>query len=142
MSPASPDNHPGFELPQPHIEDRVIAVPPAEAVPLVSEQQSRVAELPGTTAPPPTSPQPTAHPTAQVVATDDPIPAVSASALPTAAPNIADDADLIEKEWVDKAKEIVERTRDDPHQQNKQLNAFKADYMKKRYSKEISLSED
>lgn len=56
-------------------------------------------------------------------------------------PAIADDADLIEKEWVLKAKQIVERTKEDPYDQNKQLNVFKADYMKKRYNKTIKLSE-
>ena len=57
-------------------------------------------------------------------------------------PMIADDADLIEKEWVLKAKEIVARTRHDPYEQNKQVESFKADYMKKRYNKDIKLTED
>lgn len=57
-------------------------------------------------------------------------------------PTIADDTDLIEKEWVMKAKEIVARTRHDPYQQNKQVEGFKADYMKKRYNKDIKLTED
>jgi hypothetical protein len=57
-------------------------------------------------------------------------------------PVIADDADLIEKEWVLKAKEIVARTKHDPYQQNKEVERVKADYMKKRYNKEIKLTED
>lgn len=56
-------------------------------------------------------------------------------------PPIAEDADLIEKEWVEKAKQIVQRTRQDPHQQNKEMNVMKADYLKKRYNKDIKLSE-
>lgn len=55
-------------------------------------------------------------------------------------PSIADDTDLIEKEWVLKAKEIVERTHDDPYKQNNAIHQLKADYMKKRYSKDIKLS--
>jgi len=55
-------------------------------------------------------------------------------------PAIADDADLIEKEWVDKAKEIVARTREDPHQQNKEMSRVKADYLKKRYNKDLKTS--
>lgn len=51
------------------------------------------------------------------------------------------DSDLIEKEWVDKAKQIVERTRDDPYKQSEQLTVFKADYMKKRYDKTIKVSQ-
>jgi hypothetical protein len=58
-----------------------------------------------------------------------------------AMPQIADDADLIEKEWVDKAKQIVERTKHDPHQQTKEMNTMKADYLKKRYNKDLKLSE-
>jgi hypothetical protein len=56
-------------------------------------------------------------------------------------PLVADDNDLIEKEWVSKAKEIVEKTRENPYQQSRELNLFKADYMKKRYNKTLKLSE-
>ena len=54
-------------------------------------------------------------------------------------PATAEDNDLIEKEWVDKAKHIVEKTRNDPHLQNKEINQIKADYIKKRYNKNIKL---
>lgn len=57
-------------------------------------------------------------------------------------PVIADDTDLIEKEWVEKAKEIVARTRQDPYEQNKEVERMKADYMKKRYNKDIKITED
>ncbi len=56
-------------------------------------------------------------------------------------PAIADDVDLIEKEWVEKAKHIVAITIGDPYQQNKQLSKVKADYIKKRYNKIIKLGE-
>ena len=42
-------------------------------------------------------------------------------------PEIADDVDLIEKEWVQKAKNIVNKTKDDPHKQNIELNKVKAE---------------
>lgn len=51
-------------------------------------------------------------------------------------PAAAGDQDLIEKEWVEKAKKIVEHTRDDPHEQQRALAQMKADYMKKRYNRE------
>ena len=57
------------------------------------------------------------------------------------APLTADDNDLIEKEWVNKAKQIVERTKHDPSQQSNEINVFKADYLQKRYNKTIKLSE-
>jgi hypothetical protein len=56
-------------------------------------------------------------------------------------PTVADDQDLIEKEWVSKAKQIVEKTRSDPYQQSQELTAFKSDYMQKRYNKIMKLGE-
>ena len=58
------------------------------------------------------------------------------------APQIADDIDLIEKEWVNKTKDIVQRTKDDPYNQNRQIVRLRADYMKKRYNKDIKLTKD
>lgn len=60
----------------------------------------------------------------------------------TQTPIIADDNDLIEKEWVLKAKEIVAKTRQDPYQQNKEVERIKADYMKKRYNKDVKVTDD
>jgi hypothetical protein len=57
-------------------------------------------------------------------------------------PQLADDTDLIEKEWVMKAKHIVEQTKADPYMQTKEMNKMKADYLKKRYAKELKLPED
>jgi len=72
-------------------------------------------------------------------------PPVPALAAPTSASQtnnlIADDSDLIEKEWVDKAKAIVAQTKDDPHLQNQEITKVKTDYLKKRYNKDIKLSD-
>jgi hypothetical protein len=54
-----------------------------------------------------------------------------------AAPALAADDDLIEKEWVDRAKKIVTDTRDDPYQQETAVNALQKDYRKKRYGREL-----
>jgi len=56
-------------------------------------------------------------------------------------PTTADDGDLIEKEWVNKAKKIVNSNREDPYNQSKELTVFKADYLQKRYNKIIKPSE-
>lgn len=69
------------------------------------------------------------------VAQPGPAPVQTTAAVPA----IADD-DLIEKEWVNKAKQIVERTRDDPYKQSEELTHVKVDYMKKRYNKTIKLN--
>lgn len=60
----------------------------------------------------------------------------AATAVPSVAVPPTDD-DLIEKEWVNKAKAIVERTRDDPYKQSQELTMVKADYMQKHYNKTI-----
>jgi hypothetical protein len=72
-------------------------------------------------------------------------PPASDNVSPTDATNspiIADDVDVIEKEWVQKAKEIVTQTKDDPHKQSVELTKFKHDYMNKRYGKDIKLPDE
>lgn len=54
--------------------------------------------------------------------------------------SIVDDGDAIEKDWVDKARQIVAANRNDPHRQSEEMMIFRADYMKKRYGKDIKLS--
>jgi hypothetical protein len=55
----------------------------------------------------------------------------------TSLPDVAEDSDLIEKEWVEKAKSIVEKTQRDPFAQSLQLNQLKAEYLQKRYGKNV-----
>ncbi len=116
---------------------------------------------------PNTSPQPTPEttpapqpveapqaPESMPSAPADPAPAVPVSALPVVAPvaadpattpappvtdtpAIADDVDVIEKEWVDKAQEVIKQTKDDPYQEEEQIEDLQRDYLKKRYGKEV-----
>jgi hypothetical protein len=58
----------------------------------------------------------------------------------TAGPTIASDDDLIEKEWVDKAKQIISQTQNDPFKREKEIGKLQADYLKKRYGKELGVS--
>lgn len=58
-------------------------------------------------------------------------PAVSLDDVPV----IAADEDLIEKQWVDSAKRIIEETRSDPYRQGEAINRLQADYLQKRYGK-------
>ncbi len=55
-------------------------------------------------------------------------------------PAVAADDDLIEKEWVDKAKQIISSTDGDPAQREKEISRLQADYLKKRYGKELGAS--
>jgi hypothetical protein len=52
-------------------------------------------------------------------------------------PMIAGDDDLIEKEWVEKAKKIVAETRDDPYKREMAVNQLQRDYLMKRYGREL-----
>ena len=77
--------------------------------------------------------------------------------LPTIAPAVADpattqpvntnpvaaaDEDLIEKEWVEKAKKVIAETRHDPHLQEAEVSKLQADYLQKRYGKTVKLPSD
>lgn len=54
-------------------------------------------------------------------------------------PAVAGDEDLIEKEWVEKAKKVVAETRHDPYLQGREVSKLQADYLKKRYGKIVNL---
>lgn len=49
----------------------------------------------------------------------------------------AEDQDLIEKEWVDKAKKIINETRDDPYRREQEVSKLQIEYIRKRYGREI-----
>lgn len=70
-------------------------------------------------------------------------PATNASTAPVVddLPIIAGDDDLIEKEWVDKAKKIIVDTKDDPYRREQEVARLQADYLKKRYGKELGAAE-
>jgi hypothetical protein len=57
-------------------------------------------------------------------------------------PLVAGDDDLIEKEWIEKAKKIIQETRSDPYTQEKEVSKLQADYIKKRYGKDIKLASE
>lgn len=57
-------------------------------------------------------------------------------------PAIAADDDLIEKEWVDKAKKIISLTRGNPYEQAKAIAGLQADYLKKRHNREVGGSNE
>ncbi len=70
-----------------------------------------------------------------------PVPVQTTDGIPADDPLIADDVDVIEKEWVDKAKKIVNATKEDPYQQEKEVSKLQADYLMKRYNKQLKLPE-
>ncbi len=79
--------------------------------------------------PPATSP--VAQPTAQAQAIiDDSNPAIAA------------DEDLIEKEWVEKAKKVISETKHDPYAQEQAVSRLQADYLNKRYGKVVKVPQE
>ncbi len=57
-------------------------------------------------------------------------------------PQIANDSDLIEKEWVEAAKKIMDTFKTDPYNKNRALILLRADYLKKRYNKDVKVPEN
>ncbi|HEX7484340.1 MAG TPA: hypothetical protein VF281_04275 [Candidatus Saccharimonadales bacterium] len=74
-------------------------------------------------------------PAPTVVSDNAPVPPVDDT------PIAANDDDLIEKEWVDKAKKIIMQTKDDPYRREQEVGKLQADYLRKRYGKELGASE-
>jgi hypothetical protein len=119
----------GAELPEPLQEGSTEVQPIA-----TPEIQPTQTSAPATT-PVPSQPAPIA-PTAQPA-----VPPVAPSTSVSTAQLVADDNDLIEKEWVEKAKAIVAQTAHDPNLQSKEVNKIKVDYMQKRYNKQLKVDE-
>lgn len=65
----------------------------------------------------------------------------SVAARVAGTPLIAKDDDLIEKEWVEKAKKIVAQTKDNPHQREEAATGLKVDYLKKRFGRKLGEAE-
>lgn len=135
MSPSN--NETGMQLPPP-IEQAPMDVPAGETASQAPEQAAAAPE----TAPRSgqQAPAMVVPPLVMPVATQPQGQASPATPVTQSSGTTADDGDLIEKEWVHKAKQIVERTRDDPYKQTEELTLVKVDYMKKRYGKTLKLS--
>lgn len=136
------DHQPPFDLPSPSGE--VNSLQATEKHATVPEKQAETkgiqAEL-SQTSPTQQPPVPAANPLLPPLPTTQHVPQPNPQAV-SHIPQVADDVDLIEKEWVARAKDIVERTKNDPHLQNKEINKFKAEYIKKRYNKEVKVSDE
>jgi len=99
--------------------------------PSLQEQQSAIS-IQGAA---PSLPAPAAQQPAQISVPAVPLlrPLTSSDDNPT----VAGDEEVIEKVWVDKAKKIITQTKDDPYKQEQEVSRLQADYLKKRYGKDI-----
>ncbi len=114
---------------------------PIEVVP--SQEKAPSAERNEVQRDMPTS-QPSIIPVTPLLPIAPPLPQTDDSQTPQPLvdnnPISASDDELIEKEWVDKAKRIVYETKSDPYRQESEVSRLQADYVKKRYGKDIKLS--
>lgn len=98
------------------------------------EQRSEAA--PAAVTATPVMPPPASYALPVIGTTDDTTTDTAVSATPL----IANDDDLIEKEWVDQAKKIIVQTKDDPYRREQEVNKLQADYLRKRYGRELGAS--
>ncbi len=138
MDKHTPDILPSVELPNPLSPEQIPEV--GSRADVYSEQVSsrQLEQVAKSAAPGPVNVQQAAQ--SQPLPNPFNAPAGGMNGV-TASPQIADDTDLIEKEWVERAKRIVEHTKHDPHLQTQEMHTMKADYIKKRYNKDIKLSD-
>lgn len=120
--------------------ERGIPMPPSPEVGVEHsheqfEQRSEAAPAAVTMAP--TLPAPVAIPPPVTHQADDSQSTPVSDGLPL----VAGDDDLIEKEWVDKAKKIIVETKDDPYRREQEVGKLQADYLRKRYGKELGASQ-
>lgn len=85
---------------------------------------------------------PVVQPATPIAVPAPPLPTALGAAVSddSAGPTIANDDDLIEKEWVDKAKKIIAETQNDPYLREQQVTKLQSDYLRKRYGKELGTS--
>lgn len=138
QSPQSP------ELPLPAMQggEQTHSYTDTAPVPLTPEHQPGVMESPGSS---PVAP-PVVDDASGGGTTPDPS-ALAALQIPPQTPAVddsssVDDVDVIQKEWVERAKAIVNKTSQDPRLQSSELGKFKAEYVQKRFHKELKTTED
>ena len=64
------------------------------------------------------------------------------TATTTQTPVVAADDDVIEKEWVNKAKKVITQTKGDPYTKEREVSKLQADYMQKRYGKQVKMPDE
>ena len=129
-TPVNPERQPA--APERRAEQLNVPVSPEIQTGARMEQAEKLSETAARAAE--TTNQPaTVLPTVVPVAAPAPVTDTPTSDTPV----VAADEDLIEKEWVDKAKAIIAATREDPSARERGIAQLQADYLKKRYGKEL-----
>lgn len=137
----TPGQRPVEQAPSPQTES--YEIPPNFTSPEIEsgssaerlEQRSAV-EL----APPPPAAIPAPMP--PVVPIDTPGQAPAMTSQPVQNPVAANDDDTIEKEWVDRAKQVIAQTKDNPYAREKAIGELQRDYLMKRYGRQVGANND
>jgi hypothetical protein len=134
MEPKLPAPNLGPEYPAPHYEQSQEIKPSVGTVETGIEQGAERFEQRSEVTP--------MAPATPVLPAPVPVMPPAPVATPTVddTPLVANDDDLIEKEWVDKAKKIIVQTKDDPYMREQEVGKLQADYLLKRYGKELGAS--
>jgi hypothetical protein len=138
MNQSGPESA-GMQLPPPVVEQAPAAEAPKKGAETQAERRPAAGAERASNVQPQGMPMPTVPAVPQAAGQSQARQGAVTNTTSSSLQMIADDGDLIEKEWVNKAKQIVERTRDDPYRQSEQLTGVKAEYMQKRYGKTIKL---
>ncbi len=139
------DNNSDFNLPRPAPSSDgqpggYEFTPNKTEAPSSSDSRLPMPDLPPIAAP--VSHSAAAAPSAQTVATDD---SAAQQNTPQRQVQPADDpaaGDALDKEWVNKARTIVEQTKNDPYAQSNELGKVKAEYLRIRYNKHVKVVQD
>jgi hypothetical protein len=126
------EQSPSLRLPQPSLEPA-----PGYGAVEVAPRQEQLETIGETNQAPQMPPMPPAPMPQPLLAT--PLPPQTSNSV--AATDDNDDTAL-DEEWINKAKQIVDRTHADPYVQSAELGKFKAAYLKSRHNKEIKVAED
>jgi hypothetical protein len=137
----SPSSSPETGPVQSHEQLAPLRAPERAPVPSGGEKQAPREQQPSGPSDPAATQQPVAAPPLPQL-NQQPASAQSVQVQDDTTPAVAADEDLIEKEWVEKAKKVIAETKHDPHLQEQAVSQLQADYLKKRYGKIVKLPSD
>lgn len=76
------------------------------------------------------------------VSPSNPVAIPSLTAPAAAVPQMDYEGVVADDEWIERARDIVERTQADPYTLSREISRIKAEYVKARYNKDIKVVEE
>lgn len=125
LPPVSPEYGERVSSPETTVEQR----------PEIQHEQPAAIEQQGSIAAPASGTATVPDPATQASTSDD-TTSISTDDL------VAEDTNLIEKQWIDKSKAIIRDTKDDPYRREEAVSELQREYLRKRYGKEIGTTDE